>query len=304
MALSRVEIDPIKYLQKLPTYDGNFTDLYMFIDLIDRIGSVLETYDNMSQTIFLDIIKSKLLGTARDVSDINNHLTRWTELKEVLVNNFGDRLSVEQLYDKLRSIKFKTNAKNFYDEIITCLRRLNMKTRTVYQNEARYNELIIANKRTALDIFKNKLLEPMRSIIICRNPNNVENAMKIIFDSNYAYFNPIPNTNANPNQKEQKPTQNQNQNTEGKFQKSNNNRQTNTRGDYQYNYRNYNNNPNTNNTFENQIPYQNVPFQNNNAPNRQNFNGQRSSPYVHDNDRPKAMEIGNFHQDISTNSPT
>lgn len=288
MAQNQVEIDPIKYLQKLPTYDGNFTDLYMFIDLIDRIGTILETYDNMSQSIFLDIIKSKLLGTAKDVSDINNHLTRWTELKEVLVNNFGDRLSVEQLYDKLRSIKFKTNAKNFYDEIITCLRRLNMKTRTVYQNEARYNELIIANKRTALDIFKNKLLEPMRSIIICRNPNNIENAMKIIFDSNYAYFNPVPNTNTN---------QNQNQNTERKFQKPYNNRQTN-------NYRNYNNNPNTNNTFENQIPYQNISFQNNNAPNRQNFNGQQSAPYVHDNDRPKPMEIGNFHQDISTNFHT
>lgn len=295
MALIPVQIDPVKYLQKLPTYDGNFADLYTFIDLIDRIGTILETYDNMSQSIFLDIIKSKLLGTAKDVSDINNHLTMWSELKEVLVNNFGDRLSVDQLYDKMRSIKFKTNAKNFYDEIITCLRRLNMKTRTIYQNEARFNEMIIANKRTALDIFKNKLLEPMKSIIVCRNPNNVETAMKILFDSNYAYFNPNPNTNVNANQKDQNPTQNQHQSTEKKFEKpynnynQNTNRQTNTRRDNQDNYRNNNGYQNTNSTYANQIPFQNS----------QNLNGQHLAP----NDRPIPMEVGNFYQDTSTNSP-
>lgn len=320
MALNTVQVDPIKYLSKLPVYDGDFASLYTFTDLIDRIGPILETYDEMSQRMFLDIIKARLIGHAKDIADINNHLISWNELKEVLVNNFGDRLSVEQLYDQMRSLKFKTNAKNFYDEIITMLRRLNMKTRTVHQNEAGYNGLITANKRTALEVFKSKLAEPMRSIIICRDPTNIENAIKILFDANYAYYNPIPNqiknynNNQSPNQMKnysnnQNPNQIKNNNNQGPNQKGNNNFNPNQKKNFNRDrFDNHNGYQST--FFPNHDvsgnPSQMQPQLRNIQPNYQNFynTNQNVNRLSNDDNRPVPMEVGNFHRGDLTNSPT
>lgn len=315
MALNTVQVDPMKYLSDLPIYDGNCTNLYTFIDLIDRIGSVLETYDDFSKAMFLDMIRAKLKGPAKDIAEINNHLTNWTELREVLVNNFGDRLSVEQLFDEMRSLRFKTNAKNFYDEIVIILRRLNMKTRIVHGNEVGYSTLIAANKRTALEIFKNKLVEPMRSIIVCRNPNNIENALKILFDTNYAYFNP------NPNQIKHG-YDNRVQGVKGNLNRDRNSNRN--RNGNQYNYQNHTDNtchgananynkgfylnenrhqnsflPNRNGLNQNTNHNQFTDFQSGNR----GFNRVRDSDQAR-NERPVPMEVGNFHRGPSTSSLT
>lgn len=269
MAQNRVTIDPIKYLSKLPSFDGSFKNLHTFIDLVDRVTSILDTYDDVSKSIFLDIIKSKLVGQAKDVSDINNHLTSWTTLNTVLTNNFGDRLSIEQLYDQMRSLKFKTNAKNFYDDITSTLSRLNMKSRILYQNQVGYDAIITANKRTALDIFKNKLIEPMRSIIICRNPANIEDAMKILYDTNYAFYNPNPDKTSNK-----------------KFNKNQGKNFTNNHysSPDRYNH--------TNSRY-----YQN-------ANQHRNDNNDQPVANQSDNDRPIPMEVENFQRDSSTDWST
>lgn len=293
MAPNTLNIDPIKYLTKLPTFDGNFKELYTFLDLVDRISPLLDTYDDTAKAIFLDIIKSKLCGSAKEISNINNHLKTWASLKTVLVNNFGDRLSLEQLYDQMRSLRFKSNAKNFYDEIVFLLSRLNMKARTVYQNQTGYESIIAANKRTALEVFKNKLIEPMRSIIICRNPNNIEDAIKILFDTSYAYYNPNPNTNINKNSNKNG-NQNRNKNT---YQNSNQNTNHHSDKNHQKNS-NESWTPNTNYTYQNQQT---------NGVNNQNHTANLPQSYNQnqlDYDRPVPMEIGNFRQTTSENSPT
>lgn len=300
MALNRIQIEPIKYLTKLPTFDGNFCDLYTFIDLVDRVGFVLETYDDVSQRIFLDIIKSKLIGNAKDVAEINNNLTSWTELKEALTNNFGDRLSSEQLYDLMRSLKFKNTAKQFFDEIITVLKRLNMKTRIDNQNDQNYDALIVANKRTALNVFKNKLPEPMKSIIICRNPDNIENAMKILHGCNYAFYNPNPQMQNQNREIRNTNFQNKNQNQNSNNIQPNENyrnrnnaiqNQDHSYNPYQNQYNSYEQQPNSNQNHLNTNTYQ----QNN----RNFYNVTRNT-----NDRPVPMEIGNFQQDHTTSLPT
>ncbi|XP_055371865.1 uncharacterized protein MAL13P1.304-like [Condylostylus longicornis] len=47
------------------------------------------------------------------------------------------------------------------------------------------------NIKTALEIFKDKLPEPMRSIIFSRNPSTLEEAIDILHEGNYAYYNPL-----------------------------------------------------------------------------------------------------------------
>lgn len=62
----QVQIDPIKYLNNLPQFPGNINKLPTFTKLVDRIHSILATYDGLSQLVFLDITKSRIAGMERE----------------------------------------------------------------------------------------------------------------------------------------------------------------------------------------------------------------------------------------------
>lgn len=194
-----VVIDPTKYLSKLPEFDGNPSHLQNFTDLIDRVHPILQTYDELSQLIFSDLIRSKLKGRAREITEINYHARSWTEMKTLLNNNFGDRKSSEQLFDDLRSITFRTNSQDFYNEIKTALRRLNLKTINECNSIGKDPKRTLKdNIRSALNLFKNKIPEPMKSILYCRAPEDLETAISILHDSGHAFFNPFSNSYSRP----------------------------------------------------------------------------------------------------------
>ena len=60
-----------------------------------------------------------------------------------------------------------------------------MKTKLRYELEPDFNEKIVANKRAALDVFKNKLPEPLKSLLICRDPTSLETAIQILHENTY-----------------------------------------------------------------------------------------------------------------------
>ncbi|CAD7001395.1 unnamed protein product, partial [Ceratitis capitata] len=124
----------------------------------------------MSQLLFSDIIKSKLKGSARQAIEINCHATSWAEIKTILQNNFGDRRSCEELFDELRSVTFITNTLDFFNDMKTKLHRLNNKL------------VVILGESEA------------KSILFCRNPVDLEQAMDILFQAGYAH---VGNNNGN-----------------------------------------------------------------------------------------------------------
>lgn len=198
-------IDPLRYLEKLPEFNGDQRELQTFIDLIDRIHPLLQRYDLPSQEIFSDLIKSKLKGRAKEEIEINYHVTTWTDVKKVLNNNFGDKLSASQLYEELRGLNFKTNAVDFYNNLKTILRRLNVKTRLEQQNSSTDLERNLnSNIASALNIFKTKMPEPMKSVLCCRNPGSLEDAMNILYEEGYAYTGSDINENkiGNPSRRD------------------------------------------------------------------------------------------------------
>lgn len=182
-----LQVEPLKYLNRLPEFNGDYRDLHVFLNLVDRVHPILSAYDEPSQYLFSDIIKSKLKGKAREIIEINCQAQSWADIKEILTNNFGEKLSLEELYDELRSTTFGSNSVEFYNEIKQRLRKLNNKTVTLLGHGTASNECARNNARTALNLFKEKMPEPMRTILICRNPESLERAMEILFQSGYAY---------------------------------------------------------------------------------------------------------------------
>lgn len=110
-------LNPLKYIEKLNTFDGRREDLYTFITNVDGITPTLNKYDNQSQTMCINILKSKLIGKAKRCIEIHAHLSTWKEIKELLVENFGGFKSSFQLYDDLRQTPYKGNVVSFYNEI-------------------------------------------------------------------------------------------------------------------------------------------------------------------------------------------
>lgn len=331
-----LQVNPLKYLNKVPEFYGNSCELQTFIDLIDRVHPFLQTFDAVAQSIFSDVIKSRLKGRARETIDINCQAVSWTEIKAVLQNAFGDKRTCEELFDELRGVTFKTNSVEYFNEIKTKLRRLNNKTMNVLGTGALTNECVRNNMKTALNIFKNKIPEPMKTILVCRNPDTLENAMDILFQSGYAYmtqtkhfnknsdtprsYSQFDNTNRKPNSdrnlQPNYPRNNQNQprsNNFNNYNTSNNNNAQPRRIFY--------NNRNNNNNHYGQPPF-NTPFnrmnrtQPNGQPQYQNFNNNNFRQNIPNNDsnnisrssnnnvtdRPEPMDV-NTHENLNFRIP-
>lgn len=295
-----ISIDPLKYLNRLPDFNGDYRDLLTFTNLIDRVHPLLTVYDEPSQLLFSDIIKSKLTGKAREIIEINCQAQSWTEVKTVLNNNFGDRCGLEELFDKLKSVTFKNNSVEFYNELKKRLRNLNNKTIVSIGSGPAANECAKNNMKTALNVFKEKIPEPMRTILTCRNPETLEAAMEILFQAGYAYItppNPMFSTYGRSSPKEFKNVQpnrqlNRNTNNQNNVTRTYSNRNTQKKFSY--------NQPNYQNPYRNwqERDYRNF---NHNQQNGQNYNRQNNwNPFrqdgqitQHDNhlQRPEPMDI-------------
>lgn len=208
-----LNIDPLKYIERLPDFDGKSEEIFSFLELVEEIIPLILRYDTGSQRLLLNRIKSKLRGKAREIIEINNHVQSWSEIRSVLISSFGDKKSCFQIFDELRAVSFNTHSVELYNKIKSILRRLNNKSKD--QPNPEFNAK--ANKLAALNIFKDKLPEPMRSILFCRKPETLEEALDILIESNYAYYNPFksnPNQSKNPRIREQTnpqiPTRNNN----------------------------------------------------------------------------------------------
>ena len=328
MAKLQINIDPLKYLERIPQFSGDYKDLENFVNLIEKVQPVLNKYDELGQSIFFDIIKSRLVGRAREIIEINSHIENWKEIKDLLINNFGDHSTLEELFDRLRGVTFKTNAIEFYSEIKISLRRLNVKTKLLLGIHDSVNT-IKANKLSALNIFKNKVPEPLRSILYCRNPTDLEKAMEILYEAGYAHttinnqnshqknfnkykiddkshkfpYNKIDFNNRNNSQKIYTQTTPHNSynrfnhNNGNKFNNTNNNRYNNNNNRYnQFSNTNNNNkyqqrnfNPNPSNNFNNRNNYGNYVNPNENFKNP--YNGNNNNNYNRQNNNPEPMEI-------------
>lgn len=296
---NHIQIDPIKYLNNIAQYNGNRNDLITFTRLIDRIHPLLTTYDELSQLVFSDIIKSRLVGKAREVIEINTQAQSWNSIKSVLENNFGEKKSCEELFDELRAVTFNKTTIDFYNDIKYRLRRLCNKAIMVLGEGEAANQVALNNQRSALHVFKNKMPEPMRTVLACRNPSTLEEAMDILFENGYDRM-------GKDGRIVRKQVNEQSQEGQNQDQGNNNNRSSNNnRNDPKKNYTNNNRNNNRQNyRRENNNSYQNN--QEHNLNNQSFYNNQNYQQVQQQHaQQPEPMEVNNvenFQESASTDN--
>lgn len=179
-----LSLDPLKYFEKLCTFDGRQEDLHNFINNVEGIIPTLKKYDEQSQLMCINVLKSKLLGKAKRCIEIHPHLHTWDEVKNILENNFGGFKNSFTLYDELRNINFKGNVMGFYNDIQKMLCELNQKT----MQEGKTHE-ITHNNATALNVFKEKLPTNMRTVLFSLKPTDLHSALNELIQAGFVTEN-------------------------------------------------------------------------------------------------------------------
>lgn len=283
-----VNIDPLRYINKIRTFNGKREELPNFIKQIDLIAPIMQRYDDNSQEIFITAIRAKLIERAQQVLDIHPHIITWNEIKTLLMSNFSSYKSIEQMYKDLRAIRFRGDILGLYNEIQRTLGLLNQKC---IQTEG--NHLIEGNIQTALKVFTRSISEPMKTILAARNPITLDIALNILTEGGYLGKKLDNESNNNIFRNSRQTNQNQRN-----FQNHNQNHQ------------NFNQNPR--NTNENrQNPNQNHQNLNpsssneNRNQNHQNFNQRNFFVRHHNRDQnPRNFYRTNYSQQPNNNSQT
>lgn len=172
---NRLNINPLKYLEKAPIFDGKKEDLPVFLKYMEVIMPLVDTYSEFDKQLMGNVIRSKLIGRARQVMNMHAHLESWTEVKNMLILNFSSFESIKQLFDRLKSLQYNGDVMEFYNNIQKTVGILNQKC--IQEGHA---EQIVGNTETAKWVFMNGLDDLMQTILAARNPNTLEEALHIL----------------------------------------------------------------------------------------------------------------------------
>lgn len=275
-------------ISNIDTFYGDRTEVVEFVQTIEMLQPGINQLSEIEKQVIFNQIKQKIKGNAKIALKADNPRT-WAEIRSSLLSNFGEHTPINVLEDKLYLVRFRSNVKNLYDEIIK--RQSRLINAHILQNTLT-DETTNRINTIALNTFRSNLPEPVKGIIINRNPPNIRTAYQIIQNSNYTYFAGLfPANNSqqnfshkNNNSEQNDNSQNNNKDYENKQFQQNQNA---NRNQSHQNFRNYQQNRNTNYQQSGNQNYQRN--YDRNSPNRQNFNNKnpnykRNNTYPQNND--------------------
>lgn len=176
----------VKTLCILPYFDGNPKELYDFIKVsVTLLNHYFDTRpDNIGciqNVLILQGIISKLTGRAKEVISIYG-CNDWEQIKETLIQNFGDQRDENSLTRDLVNLRQLPNdtPMQFYERVMGLLNTTNN-----YVELHNTSEVIKTSKKNffkqqALTTFLAGLREPIGSVIRAMRPKTLAEAIQYI----------------------------------------------------------------------------------------------------------------------------
>lgn len=105
--------DPIK---NIPNFSGNRKETLAWIEDTEQTLELFEDYEDdlPKYRQIIRVIKSKIVGEAREVLIASGNPKEWDEIKEVLLNSFGDKRDITSHIQSLFYIRQGKNTLNEY----------------------------------------------------------------------------------------------------------------------------------------------------------------------------------------------
>lgn len=110
--------DPIK---NIPTFNGNRKETLAWVEDTQQTLDLFEDYeDDPTYKQILRVVRSKIVGEAREVLIASGNPKEWGEIKKVLLNSFGDKRDITSHIQSLFYIKQgKATLTEYYHKVKT-----------------------------------------------------------------------------------------------------------------------------------------------------------------------------------------
>jgi len=273
----------------------NKTELPNFISQIESLSPVIDACEDGYKPILFSYIKAKCTDKASIALQNHDNISNWPTMKSVLVRTFAESETIIQLMDELKSLQLNGTIEGYYNKIKKIVHKIN--TTRILQNDNTYS--VDEINRAALKTFKGHLPEPTKTLILARNPSDVDIAYSIVLEANHQKFTQNGASLANRNisytqnnnhyrryypSNHNEPHNNNTHNHINNPHRSNSNPNNNNQRNY-----NYNSNLSSNSRRSLQNPNnKDLTFNNNNQNNRNFFpsnNYNRNNNYNNNNNR-------------------
>lgn len=180
MALPQISVRD--YLDLIPAFDGQPTKLSAFIEACENVLPLMAPNNEPTRITFTMLhIRNKLVGKAATLLAARN-FTTFPELKNLLVNLFGDQRNEEALLSDLNTLRQQTRetALQFADRCIDIRYLLLSKLSCQgVAEEIRIMKINLYNNFT-LRAFLTGVNPQLSHLLRCRKPENIEEAIQIV----------------------------------------------------------------------------------------------------------------------------
>lgn len=231
----------LECIKNINLLDGSYNQLPDFIKQVENILPTIQEFEASHKNILMDYLKGRIVGKCREALHRQGNPANWEQIKEILKNNFGEKENSNALMDKLKMCRMNDTIEKYYSQITELLSRI--QNRNLLFGDNLYSTTAL--NRIALQIFRENLPEPTRTMIFARDPSNIEEAYKVIREAGHLHYSAIKYRNSRYNDFRQHNEQNTLTNRGNSmfgpnYNRSNNNnqsgnyqRQTNQSGNYE-----------------------------------------------------------------------
>lgn len=166
-------------IKNLPEFFGSSKDVHSFVKTVNPIAALLAQTPAATQPFWLLAIRNKIKGEASDRLRLHGEPETWDEIKNCLLLHFSDHRDLRTLYNQLNNLRQFGTVQKFYEEILELVTALNVKINSGEDDAATKQALIQRNLNEGLQTFMSGVRQPLKTILLSRNPNNLNDAFGI-----------------------------------------------------------------------------------------------------------------------------
>lgn len=176
-------------LRDLPSFDGSPVKLHSFLRSIDNLIPIINSVRGTPMhTIWIQAIRTKIVGDADNVLELYGTNLDWDEIKSNLITHYSDRRDEISLTRDLFGITQIGSVEDFYSKISHIVSLL---INLLNINEANPQVKTAKNlfyQQMGLKVFLSGLKDPLGPIIRAQAPSSMKEALRLCLEEkNYHY---------------------------------------------------------------------------------------------------------------------
>lgn len=180
-------------IKNLPEFHGDSRSLNVFISCVDPVANIIALVPQDVRPFWLGALRNKIKGRASERLRLYGEPNTWDAIRTILREHFTDNRDQRTLYNQLNLIKQNNLPTSvYYDRILEIVTALNAKCSE--EINANLRQLLIdRNMREGLETFINGAKEPLKTILLSRNPRTMSIAFSIANEISQDYHNSYNN---------------------------------------------------------------------------------------------------------------